>query len=211
MAYDLEEQEQLDAFKAWWKLHGQKVIGAAIALFVILIAYKSWNYYQSEQSMQASAKYDQLVKLNATDVNNLKPIQSISGELMDKFSGTPYAGRAAIAAAKANFAANEAKSARAQLEWAAGHAKEEAVKAIALLQIATVQFQDKDYQAALKTLDKSHAEGFDGLFLDLKGDVLMSLGKSDEAKKAYQEALTKLDAEGRYHQYTLHKLEALGS
>jgi predicted negative regulator of RcsB-dependent stress response len=178
---------------------------------VILIAYKSWNYYQSEQSMQASAKYDQLVKLNATDVNNLKPIQSISGELMDKFSGTPYAGRAAIAAAKANFAANEAKSARAQLEWAAGHAKEEAVKAIALLQIATVQFQDKDYQAALKTLDKSHAEGFDGLFLDLKGDVLMSLGKSDEAKKAYQEALTKLDAEGRYHQYTLHKLEALGS
>jgi len=211
MAYDLEEQEQLDVLKAWWKLHRQKVTTALIVLLVAVAGYKAWNYYQGQQSLQASVKYEVLNKIDAKDPKNLKAVQAVSAELMEKFSGTPYAGRAALTAAKANFAANETKSAHAQLDWAADHAKEDAIRAIALLQIASVQFQDKDLEGALKTLDKSHTEGFDGLFLDLKGDVLVAQGKSAEAKKAYQEALTKLDGEGRYHQYTLHKLEALGS
>lgn len=211
MAYDLEEQEQLDAFKAWWKLHGQKVISVVIAVLLIVITYQGWNAYQGQQSLKASAKYEMLIKLDANDPQNLKAVQSISGELMESFSGTPYAGRAAVTGAKANMAAKEMKAARKQLDWAADHAKEEAVQAIALLQIAALQLQDKDLDAALTTLAKSHAEGFDGLFLDLKGDVLIAQNKKVEAKKSYEEALKKLDSEGRYRQYTLHKLEALGS
>lgn len=211
MAYDLEEQEQLDAFKAWWKLHGQKIISVVIAILVIVVAYQAWNAYQGQQSLKASAKYEMLIKLDANDPQNLKAVQSISGELMESFSSTPYAGRAAVTGAKANMAANELQAARKQLEWAADHAKEDAVQAIALLQIAALQFQEKDFEGALKTLNQSHADGFDGLFLDLKGDVLMAQNKKAEAKKSYEEALTKLDSEGRYRQYTLHKLEALGS
>ena len=211
MAYDLEEQEQLAAFKAWGKLHGQKVISAAIAVLLVVVAYQSWGAYQGQQSLKASAKYEMLIKLDANDPQNLKAVQSISGELMENFSGTPYAGRAAVTGAKANMAANEMKAARKQLEWAADHAKEEAIQAIALLQVAALQFQEKDLDGALKTLGKSHAEGFEGLFLDLKGDVLLAQNKKAEAKKSYEDALKQLDSEGRYRQYTLHKLDALGS
>ena len=91
------------------------------------------------------------------------------------------------------------------------NAKDEPVKAIALLQLASIHFEEKQYDAALKTLSEKHDAAFDGLFADLKGDVLTAQGKKIVDRSAYIEALTKLDPQGRYHFYTQHKLEALGS
>jgi predicted negative regulator of RcsB-dependent stress response len=130
---------------------------------------------------------------------------------MDSYAGTPYAGRAALILAKVNYAASDVKSAKAQLEWAMGNAKEDSVRAIAQLQLAGLQYEEKQYDAALKTLEQKHDAAFDGLFADLKGDVLAAQGKKADAKAAYQQALTKLDAEGRYRRYTQYKLDALGS
>jgi predicted negative regulator of RcsB-dependent stress response len=130
---------------------------------------------------------------------------------MDKYSATPYAGRAALTAAKANFQAKEVKSARSQLTWAAKNAKEEAIQAMALLELASLQVEEKDYDAALKTLAEKHTSGFDGLFADLKGDVLVAKGKLADARLAYKEALEKLDQQGRLIKFTQHKLEALGN
>lgn len=207
MAYDLEEQEQLDEFKAWWKLYGKMVTNLALAALVAYAAYQGWNFYQSKQAVAASTEYQELV---ITDEKDLKGIQEKSAVLMDKYASTPYAGRAALFAAKANYHANEVKSAKAQLEWAVKHAKETSVAAIAGLQLASILAEEKDYEGALKLLDAKHDAGFDGLFADLKGDVLVSMGKPEEAKAAYQLALAKLDPQGKYRTLTQQKLEALG-
>lgn len=207
MAYDLEEQEQLDEFKAWWKLYGKMVTNLALAALVAYAAYQGWNFYQSKQAVAASTEYQELV---ITDEKDLKGIQEKSAVLMDKYASTPYAGRAALFAAKANYHANEVKSAKAQLEWTVKHAKETSVAAIAGLQLASILAEEKDYEGALKLLDAKHDAGFDGLFADLKGDVLVSMGKPEEAKAAYQLALAKLDPQGKYRTLTQQKLEALG-
>lgn len=207
MAYDLEEQEQLDEFKAWWKLYGKMITNLALAALVAYAAYQGWNFYQSKQAVAASTEYQELV---ITDEKDLKGIQEKSAVLMDKYASTPYAGRAALFAAKANYHANEVKSAKAQLEWAVKHAKETSVAAIAGLQLASILAEEKDYEGALKLLDAKHDAGFDGLFADLKGDVLVSMGKPEEAKAAYQLALAKLDPQGKYRTLTQQKLEALG-
>ena len=211
MAYDLEEQEQLDEFKAWWALHGKKVVTLVTVLLASYLGYQGWHYYQNQQGMKASTQYENLVKLDITEAKNLKAIQMLSSDLMDKYSGTPYAGRAALTAAKANFQANETKSAKAQLEWAAKNAKEDAIQSMALLELASLHVQDKDYVSALKTLNEKHSTGFDGLFADLKGDVYVAQGKAQDAKKAYKESMEKLDQQGRLLKFTQHKLEALGS
>ena len=109
---------------------------------------------------------------------------------MDKFSGTPYAARAALYAAKANYEAKDTKSAKAQLEWAIKNAQETSASALASLQLANILTEEKDYEGALKILDAPHDAGFEGLFADLKGDVLLAQGKSAEAKAAYELALT---------------------
>lgn len=207
MAYDLEEQEQLDEFKAWWKLYGKMVTNLALAALVAYAAYQGWKFYQSKQAVAASTEYQELV---ITDEKDLKGIQEKSAVLMDKYASTPYAGRAALFAAKANYHANEVKSAKAQLDWTVKHAKETTVAAIASLQLASILAEEKDYEGALKLLDASHDAGFDGLFADMKGDVLVSMGKNEEAKVAYQLALAKLDPQGKYRTLTQQKLEALG-
>lgn len=207
MAYDLEEQEQLDEIKAWWKRYGKLITNAVLALLVAYAALQGWKYYQAKQSIAASTQYQELL---TTDEKDLKVIQTKAAVLMDKFSATPYAGRAALFAAKANYQANDAKSAKAQLEWANKNAKESSVSAIAGLQLASILVEEKSFDAALKLLGASHDAGFDGLFFDLKGDVLLELGKTAEAKTAYQQALIKLDPQGRYRALTQQKLDALG-
>lgn len=206
MAYDLEEQEQLDEFKAWWKQNGSMISTLLVGLLVAYAAYQGWHYYQNKQSVEASTQYQELM---VTDEKDLKAIQTKSAMLMESFSGTPYAGRAALFAAKANYQANEIKSAKAQLDWTIKNAKETAISALASLQLANILAEEKDFDGALKLLSAPHDAGFDGLFADLKGDVLVSLGKNSEAKEAYQQALIKLEPQGKFRALTQQKLESL--
>jgi predicted negative regulator of RcsB-dependent stress response len=207
MAYDLEEQEQIDELKAWWKTYGKILSGAVIGLLVAYAGYQGWNIYQSKQAVAASSEFQ---ALQVTDEKDVKAIQTQAAVIMDKYSATPYAGRAALFAAKTNYASNDIKSAKAQLEWAIKNAKEPSISAIASLQLANILAEEKNYEGALKLLEAKHDAGFDGLFSDLKGDVLVAMGKKTEAKAAYENALTKLNAQGRYHGLTQQKLEALG-
>ncbi len=207
MAYDLEEQEQLDELKAWWKTYGKLVSNLVIGLLVAYAAYQGWTYYQTKQAVNASTEYQ---ALQVVDTNDTKSIQAKAAVLMEKYSATPYAGRAAVLAAKTNYEAKDTKSAKAQLEWAISNAKETSVSAIASLQLANILAEENNFDAALKVLEAKHDAGFDGLFLDLKGDVLLGLGKRDEAKAAYELALTKLDAQGRYRHLTQQKIDSLG-
>jgi predicted negative regulator of RcsB-dependent stress response len=207
MAYDLEEQEQLDEFKAWWKKNGKMISNLVLVLVVAYAAWQGYGYFQNKKAIEASGLYEKLVVLDATKTAEIK---AQSAKLMEDFSGTPYAGRAAVFAAKANFAASDSKSAKAQLEWATKNAKESAVKAIAGLQLAQILYDEKSYDDANKALEALSDKGFDGLKANLQGDVLLAQGKPAEAKKAYQTALENLNAQGKLHQYTQQKLESLG-
>lgn len=207
MAYDLEEQEQLDEFKAWWKKNGSMVTNLLLAALVAYAAWQGYHWFQNKKAVEASGLYQVLV---VTDLAKTAEIKMQSAKLMENFTGTPYAGRAAVFAAKANFAANDSKSAKAQLEWAVKNAKESAVQAIAGLQLAGILFEEKNYDEAQKVLAAINDKGYEGLKANLQGDVLLAQGKNAEAKKAYQTALENLDSQGRMHQYTQQKLESLG-
>ena len=207
MAYDLEEQEQLDEFKAWWKKNGSMAINLVLAGLVVYAAWQGYHYYQNKKAVEASELYQALV---VTDINKTAEIKTQSAKLMDSFSGTPYAGRAAVFAAKANFSANDDKSAKSQLEWATKNAKESAIKAIASLQLASILFEEKSYDEAQKVLSNISDKGYEGLKANMQGDIFLAQGKQVEAKKAYEIALQSLDAQGKLHQYTRQKLESLG-
>ena len=171
-------------------------------------AWQAYGYFQNKKAVEGSELYQALL---VTDLTKTAEIKAQSAKLMDGFSGTPYAGRAAMFAAKANFAANDDKSAKAQLEWAIKNAKEAAVKAMASLQLANVLFEQKDYDGAQKVLAAINDKGYEGLKSSLQGDVYLAQGKNVEAKKAFENALNNLDVQGKLHQYTQQKLESLGA
>ncbi len=208
MALDLEEQEQLDEFKMWWKKNGKMATNLVLAALVAYSAWTGYNYFQQKKAVEASELFQNLVQLDAAKIADIK---AQSAKLMENYAGTPYAGRAAVFAAKNNYAANDGKSAKAQLEWAIANAKESSVKAIASLQLASILLEEKNYDGAQKVLSAEMDKGYDGLKQGLQGDVYLAQGKQAEAKKAYMDALSNLDENGRLHQYTQQKLEALGS
>ncbi len=207
MAYDLEEQEQLDEFKAWWKKNGSMATSLVLAALLAYATWQGYGYYQNTKAVEASALYQTLV---VTELTKTTEIKAQSAKLMEDFSGTPYAGRAAVFAAKANFAAQNSKSAKSQLEWATKNAKESAIKAIASLQLAGILYEEKSYDEANKVLAGITDKGYEGLKANMQGDVLLAQGKQAEAKKAYQAALEGLDVQGKMHQYTQQKLDSLG-
>jgi predicted negative regulator of RcsB-dependent stress response len=207
MALDLEEQEQVDELKALWKKYGAYITRGVIAFFVLYGLFQGWGYYQTKQSLGASELYQSIVVL---DEKNTKDILQKSQKLMDDFSGTPYAGRAAILFAKASYLDGNKDKAKEKLDWATSHAKESATESIALIQLGQILVEEKKYEDALKKVNDVENEGYLGLSNDLKGDILNAMGKKEEAKKAYQEALKRFGPKDPYAKFTQEKLESLG-
>ena len=207
MALDLEEQEQVDKLKALWKKYGAYITRGVIAFFVLYGLFQGWGYYQTKQSLGASELYQSIVVL---DEKNTKDILEKSQKLIDDFSGTPYAGRAAILFAKASYLDGNKDKAKEKLDWATSHAKESATESIALIQLGQILVEEKKYEDALKKVNDVENEGYLGLSNDLKGDILNAMGKKEEAKKAYLEALKRFGPKDPYAKFTQEKLESLG-
>jgi predicted negative regulator of RcsB-dependent stress response len=207
MALDLEEQEQVDELKALWKKYGVYITRGVIAFFVLYGLFQGWGYYQTKQSQGASELYQSIVVL---DEKNTKDILVKSQKLMDDYSGTPYAGRAAILFAKASYLEGNKDKAKEKLEWASSHAKESATESIALIQLGQILVEEKKFEDALKRVNEVDNEGYLGLSNDLKGDILNAMGKKEEAKKAYLEALKRFGPKDPYAKFTQEKLESLG-
>lgn len=206
--YDLDEQERLDELKAWWKRWGNLVM---LGLAVVIAAAAGWRYWQNHtatQSLEAATVYQKLTQSLA--VNDAKAAREAGAMLIDQYQNTAYAPRAALLLAKLNVGAKDVKSAQSQLEWAVAHSKEPAIKDMARLRLAGVQLDQKQYDAALKTLSGSHSDAFAFRFQDLKGDVLLAQGKAAEARAAYQAAFGKMDKDNPYRNIVELKLDALG-
>ena len=206
--YDLEEQEQIDTLKTWWKMYGNLLTGIVTVACVAVIGWQGWNWYQRGQSAQAAAIYGVLEQ--AVAVRDAQKIKGAAGELAEKFGGTTYAALGALQAGKQSFEAGDLKTAKAQLTWAAENAKDE-IKDIARLRLAAVLLDEKAYDEALKQLDASHAPAFAARFQELKGDVLVAQGKKAEALAAYKAAQAKGESKaGVGAELLQQKIDSLG-
>src|SRR5678815_3129536 len=115
MALDLEEQEQVEELKAWWKQHGGMIAAVTIAVAVGFAGWQGWRWYQGSQAAQASALYDTLTK--AVQANDAKALRDAAGTLVESYPRTLYASMGALVAARYYFDRNDLKSAKAQLVW----------------------------------------------------------------------------------------------
>lgn len=205
---DLQEQEQVDALKAWWQDNGKGVILIVVVALVAVVVTQFWQAHKARQAGDAAALFGELNKQLAS--NDPKRINDAAAALTDKYASSAFAPRAALLAAQADIDAKDAARAKAQLQWVLDHAQEDTLKDLARLKLAALLLDEKDYAGALAQLAAKHPESFDSLYTDLKGDVLSAQGKSAEARAAYQQAYDKADPKGPYRNLIQMKLDALG-
>ena len=209
-AYDLEEQEQLATLKAWWNENGNLVMTALSLVLIVLAAWQGWNYYQRNQTVQASALYDAVQK--AARASDLKQVRESAGAILEQYPRTAYAAMAALVSAKAHFQGGDLKTAHAQLAWVAENARDEGLQDIARLRLVSVMLDEKAYDDALKALEAKHGAAFDAQFLAARGDVLLAQGKKEEARSAYKAALDKAGAKDAGLRGSIQlRLDALGT
>lgn len=207
--YDLEEQEQLAELKAWWKQHGNLVLTAITLALLVVAAWNGWNWYQRWNSGQAAAYYETLQR--AARAGDTKAARDAAGAILEKYAGTTYAPLAALVSAKLHFQAGDLKTARAQLQWTVENAKDNEVRSIARLRLASVLMDDNALDEALKILESAPAAGFESLFAAARGDILTAQKKPAEAKAAYKDALERADKkDGAMRESLQLKLDALG-
>ena len=189
--YDLEEQEQLDELKTWWKMYGNLVTGILVVVALAVAGWQGWNWWQRQQSAQASAIFSSLQ--TAAAQKDAKRARELAGELIDKYSITAYAGMGALLGARAQIDAGDAKNARVQLAWAAENAKDPGLRELARLRLAAVMLDEKAYDEAIKQLAVEPAAAFAPRFAELRGDIFVAQGKTAEARNSYDLALAKFD------------------
>ena len=116
MAYDLEEQEQIENIKSWWNQYGNLVTLGVLACLVTIAGIQGWRYYRGHTAEQAATLYSQLDQ--AERLNEHKKVRDIAAQMIDKYGSTQYAGMAALSAAKASFTTGELQEAKKNLQWA---------------------------------------------------------------------------------------------
>lgn len=207
MAYDLEEQEQIASFKAFWSKYGNLITWVLIIALGSFAAYNFWNQHQRKSSVEASALYDELT--DAVTANDNAKAQRIASDIQDKFKRTAYAQMSALAAAKTAFEANDLKTAKAQLQWVVDNGNDE-YQSVAKLRLAGVLLDEKNYDGAMKLLNEKFLPQFSAEVQDRKGDVLVAQNKIADARNAYVAALAAMGPKHPGSQLVRIKLEAIG-
>lgn len=208
MALDLEEQEQIDEFKDWWRKNGTYVIGAVAAFVIGVSGWKGYEVWSAKQAGESMALFERAMQ--AAMANDAKSVKELTGQIMENYSRSGYAVPAAWMAGKTNFTAGDLKSAQAQYQYALDHAGDKGLEQLARLRLAAVLLDQKDYAGAQKLLEVEPDAAFAVLFADLKGDVMAIQGKDEEARAAYKLALEKIDAKSPMKAMVEAKLDSVG-
>ncbi|ABM37184.1 YfgM family protein [Polaromonas naphthalenivorans] len=205
---DLEEQEQLDELKHFWKQYGNLITWA---LIVVLGAFAAWNgyqYWQRSQAAQASVMFDEIER--AVQSGETARIDRALADMKERFGSTAYAQQAGLLAAKAHYDKGNVDAARAALTWVADKAADPGYQAVAKLRLAGILLEKKAYDEALQQVSGAFPKDFSGLVADRRGDILMAQGKKTEAKAEYEKAYKALDERAEYRRLVEVKLNALG-
>ncbi|MCZ7558885.1 MAG: tetratricopeptide repeat protein [Burkholderiaceae bacterium] len=208
MAYNLEEQEQLENLKAFWKQYGNFILTVITVAALAVAGWRGWGWYQAREAAQASAVYEQLRE--AAAARDIGKLRATAGTLFEQYGGTAYGEMAALVAARAYVDAGDPKAARLTLEWAVSNAKDDEFRHAARLRLAALLIDEKAYDEAGKLLAVDAPGKFAGEYADRRGDLLVTQGRPDEARAAYRKALEALGPDSPMRRPVQLKLDALG-
>lgn len=207
MAEHLTEEEQVEALKKWWKENGNAIIIGLIIGLGAVIGVRYWFTSQEERAITASDAYTRFSE--AVVKNDKETSHKLATEIREKYKGTTYAALVALQMAKQNIEANKLADAEADLQWALDNPGHESIALVARQRLAIVLTAEGKLDAALVLLEQAKDKSFEPRYALVKGDIFSKQGKVEQAREAYQLALTDTTLSGKDREYVEMKLENL--
>ncbi|GFM82214.1 GTP-binding protein [Pseudomonas cichorii] len=188
------DDEELAVMKDWWQRNGKPLVTGGLLALVVVFGWYTWQNYNSKQSQGASMLYQQLLETSLTPSGQADTarVAEIAGKLKSEFGGTAYAQFGSLFVAKVAVDAGKLDDAAAELKPVADKPASATLGEIARQRLARVLAAQNKADDALKLLAGDADKAFLASREELKGDLLVQLGRTDEAHAAYQKAKSAL-------------------
>jgi predicted negative regulator of RcsB-dependent stress response len=210
MAFDvLDEHEQGELVQKWLRENAVSIATGIVLGLVLLFGWQQWKAHRARQAADAAIQYQSFV--DAVDATHNDDAMKIAEALRKDYANSAYAVFAAIRSAELAIASGDPKAAADDLAWAEDQAGAPALKSLVAIDRARVKLASGDAEAALAIVDAVPKDSYVTIVGELRGDILAKLGRTDEARKAYQDALTHIEPQAPSRSFVQMKLDDLGA
>ena len=192
MAFDdYDEFEQSEQVRKWLRENGLSIVVGVVLALALIFGWRQWQEHKANREVQAASQF--AVIQNAVQSDNKQAMAAALADLQKNYADSAYAALGSAATAEYDVGKDDLKPAAQNLQWAVSHSKQPALKSLFTLRLARVLIAQDQAQQALKELAGIPSGQYAALSAELRGDALLKLGKSSEARDAYQQAMAKLD------------------
>lgn len=183
---ELNEAEQLEQVKGWFKENGLWIV---IGVVLGLGGWGGYQWYKQARETKAETAAERYgAMMDAFSRNDRTRGLTLVEEINREYAGTPYAPLSKLVAARVHVEANELDEAAASLKSVIDTADDREVKLIARTRLARVLSAQGKFDEALATLKVDDVGEFAPRFAETRGDVLLAKGDRDGALREYQAA-----------------------
>lgn len=185
---ELSEKEQLEKFRTWWSDNGNYVIAGVVLGAAVLFGINHYQTSKIEAQVQASTLYNSLTD-HVVD-GDVDAAQAIAGDIASEHGSTPYAAQSKLAIARLYMDKNRDQDAAEALKSLLDSGADESFKHVARIRLAKIYIYQGKAEDAVALLKDINNEAFAARFADVLGDAYAALGRFDDARNAYQRALS---------------------
>lgn len=191
------EEEELAVIRDWWQRNGKPLLAGGALALVGVLGWQFWQNHQTNQTHAASAVYQQLVDitLSAPGEPDAAKVSELAGKLNKDFAGSHYAQYASLLLAKVAVDSGRLDEAAGELRKVLDKPADATLGEVARQRLARVLAAQDKSEEALALLAGEAAPAFVAGREELRGDLLARLGRSAEARSAYEKARAALPQE----------------
>ena len=193
MSLDSTEEEQIERIKQFFRDNGLFLVLALVIVVGGNVGFNVWETNQREIAEAASADFaafqEAVEEVVATDGGRENAI-ALGQTVKRDHEGTTYAALSALQLARLYFDDKNFEKAETELAFASESAPD-LIAPLAKVRLAKVIYAQGDYERALTALgDDIGLAGYASSWHETRGDILYELGRLDEARQAYQFAVS---------------------
>ncbi len=181
--YETDEQ-RAEVLVDWLKRNAGYLL---LLVIVVVASIAGAEYFKLNSVKTLNATFD-TYEQSLTEITQ-KPVDVATGEKLIAQNEGVYQVFSALLVAKEAYNAGNLAAAEQLLQDALKSADDEGVRSLIQYRLALVQFDQNRNEEALQSLQGIQAIEFLGLRKVLEGDIYLAMGKSQDAKISYEEAL----------------------
>ena len=183
------DEQQAEVVRQWLRENAGFVIGGVVVALGGLFGLQQWQSYRDTQAERASALYE--IVVGAVNGGRLAQAEETFADIESRYAGSAYVDQSRFVLAKASMDRNDFAAAADYLAAVVDGAAAPEIKHVARLRLARVRLQQQQYDAALDALGTANPDSaFAAMYDDVRGDVYYAQGRIDEARAAYEAALS---------------------